>query len=197
MKRKALILCYFSPIPTWKGTIMGLKYCDKCHEAVEQIVMVCPKCKSEMFVHGAEMWKRVKDEPTPPKRVTPKTTTAETEVAPTPTSTPSTSQRSQDFFVGNSKTGKTIDDLIRAQNRTTHAVRAFVRFLFIQLTGITLAVFLWNVSLAFIDEQACFQYGDNCTGNAFLQFMAGIVWLVAVILSSRAGWDELNKSNIE
>lgn len=159
--------------------------------------MVCPKCKSEMFVHGAEMWKRVKDEPTPPKRVTPKTTTAETEVAPTPTSTPSTSQRSQDFFVGNSKTGKTIDDLIRAQNRTTHAVRAFVRFLFIQLTGITLAVFLWNISLAFIDEQACYQYGDNCTGNAFLQFMAGIVWLAAVILSSSAGWDELNKSNID
>lgn len=30
---------------------MGLKYCDKCQEPVEQIVMVCPKCKSEMFVH--------------------------------------------------------------------------------------------------------------------------------------------------
>lgn len=176
---------------------MGLKYCDKCHEAVEQIVMVCPKCKSEMFVHGAEMWKRVKDEPTAPKRVTPKTTAAETEIAPMPTSTPSAPQKSQDFFAGNSKTGKTIDDLIRAQNRTTHAVRAFVRFLFIQLTGITLAVFLWNISLAFIDEQACYQYGDNCTGNAFLQFMAGIVWLAAVILSSSAGWDELNKSNID
>jgi hypothetical protein len=91
----------------------------------------------------------------------------------------------------------TLDDLVRAQNRTTHAVRAFVRFLFIQLTGITLAVFLWNISLAFVDEQACFQNGDNCTGNAFLQFLAAIVWLVAVIWSSSAGWDELNKSNID
>ena len=97
----------------------------------------------------------------------------------------------------NVSSGATLDDLVRAQNRTTHAVRAFVRFLFIQLTGITLAVFLWNISLAFVDEQACFQNGDNCTGNAFLQFLAAIVWLVAVIWSSSAGWDELNKSNID
>jgi hypothetical protein len=97
----------------------------------------------------------------------------------------------------NSSSETTLEDLVRAQNRTTHAVRAFVRFLFIQLTGITLAVFLWNISLAFVDEQACFQNGDNCTGNAFLQFLAAIVWLVAVIWSSSAGWDELNKSNID
>lgn len=102
-----------------------------------------------------------------------------------------------DSPIESSRGNTTLDDLVRAQNRTTHAVRAFVRFLFIQLTGITLAVFLWNISLAFIDEQACYQYGDNCTGNAFLQFLAGIVWIVAVIWSSSAGWDELNKSNVD
>lgn len=102
-----------------------------------------------------------------------------------------------DFPIESSRGDTTLDDLVRAQNRTTHAVRAFVRFLFIQLTGITLAVFLWNISLAFVDEQACYQYGDNCTGNAFLQFLAGIVWIVAVIWSSSAGWDELNKSNVD
>jgi len=102
-----------------------------------------------------------------------------------------------DFPIESSRGETTLDDLVRAQNRTTHAVRAFVRFLFIQLTGITLAVFLWNISLAFIDEQACFQYGDNCTGNAFLQFLAAIVWIVAVIWSSSAGWDELNKSYVD
>jgi DNA-directed RNA polymerase subunit RPC12/RpoP len=146
---------------------MGLKYCDKCQEPVEQIVMVCPKCKSEMFVHG--------------KASSPKTTSAETKVASTaaPTST-----KTSETFPALSKTGKTIDDLIRAQNRTTHAVRAFVRFLFIQLTGITCAVFLWNVSLAM-------------EGNASIEFLAGIVWLGAVIWSSAAGWDELNKSNID
>jgi len=97
----------------------------------------------------------------------------------------------------NSSTETTLEDLVRAQNRTTHAVRAFVRFLFIQLTGITLAVFLWNISLEFVNEQDCFQYGDNCTGNPFLQFLAGAVWIGAVILSSRAGWEELHKSNID
>jgi hypothetical protein len=102
-----------------------------------------------------------------------------------------------DYPIEISRGDTTLDDLVRAQNRTTHAVRAFVRFLFIQLTGITLAVFLWTISLEFVDEQACFQSGDNCTGNAFLQFLAGIVWIVAVIWSSSAGWDELNKSNVD
>ncbi|MCX6443502.1 MAG: hypothetical protein NTW43_04945 [Actinobacteria bacterium] len=156
---------------------MGLKYCDKCQEPVEQIVMVCPKCKSEMFVHGTEMWNRKKDEPSKPRV----TTSVETKVAPTPKA--DSKSTPPDSFPGLSKTGKTIDDLIRAQNRTTHAVRAFVRFLFIQLTGITCAVFLWNVSLAM-------------EGNTSVEFLAGVVWLGAVIWSSAAGWDELNKSNV-
>ena len=71
-----------------------------------------------------------------------------------------------------------IEDLIHAQNRTTHAVRAFVRFLFIQLTGLTLAAFLW------------------VWGISFLQFLAGGVWIVSVIWSSNAGWKELDKSGI-
>jgi hypothetical protein len=95
-----------------------------------------------------------------------------------------------------SSSGKTLDDLIRAQNRTTHAVRAFVRFLFIQLTGITFAVFLWNLSLAFIDQQRCFANGSNCTGNSFLQFLAAVVLIGSIIWSSQAGWEELGKSNV-
>jgi hypothetical protein len=84
----------------------------------------------------------------------------------------------------NPQTGFGFEDLIRAQNRTTHAVRAFVRFLFIQLSGITFAVLLWNLSLA--DED----------GNAFLQFLAVVVWIVAVVWSSKAGWEELEKSAV-
>jgi len=95
-----------------------------------------------------------------------------------------------------SRNETTFDDLVRAQNRTTHAVRAFVRFLFIQLSGITCAVFIWNISLAMADEQSCYQSGRNCTGNTFLQFVAGVVWIIAVIWSSKAGWEELDKSNI-
>lgn len=89
------------------------------------------------------------------------------------------------------------DRLIAAQNRTTHAVRAFVRFFFIQLTGITLAVFFWNLSTFSVDQQSCFIRGTNCEGNPFLQLMAVAVWVAAVILSSRAGWSELEKSNID
>ena len=88
-------------------------------------------------------------------------------------------------------------DVIRAQNRTTHAVRAFVRFLFIQLTGTTAAVFLWNLSLAFRDQQDCYAYGSNCTGNTFLQVLATVVFIGSVIWSSNAGWSELSKSDIK
>ena len=171
---------------------MGLKYCDKCEEPVEQIVMVCPKCKSEMFVHrknGMDTFKEHLAE-NEAKNKNQKTQQQEED-----SSRPTIQRRELPDKYSTSDT--TLDDLVRAQNRTTHAVRAFVRFLFIQLTGITLAVFLWNISLAFVDEQACFQYGDNCTGNAFLQFLAAIVWIVAVIWSSSAGWDELNKSNVD
>lgn len=168
---------------------MSLKYCGECAEAVEQIVMFCPKCRSQMFVHqkptGDSFSERMlkKDQVDKSSR----TQSLATEVAPT---------TNQIQFDGNSSTGKTIDDLIRAQNRTTHAVRAFVRFLFIQLTGVTCAVFLWNLSLAFIDQQKCYSNGSNCTGNAFLQFLAAVVLIGSIIWSSQAGWDELGKSNV-
>lgn len=98
--------------------------------------------------------------------------------------------------IENQDIGANLDDLVRAQNRTTHAVRAFVRFLFIQLSGITFAVLLWNISLAFVDQQECFRSGEKCNGNAFLQFLAAVVWIVSVVWSSKAGWEELEKSNI-
>ena len=84
----------------------------------------------------------------------------------------------------NVSSGATLDDLVRAQNRTTHAVRAFVRFLFIQLTGLTIVYFLWNL---FVESD----------GNAFIAFLVLAVWLVTVIWSSAAGWDELRKSNVQ
>lgn len=183
-----LLLLFFNKS---EGTLMGLKYCDKCQEPVEQIVMVCPKCKSEMFVHSKNVGGNVKEHfaENVAKNKGQKTQPLEDDSR-------AFIQRRElpDRF---STSDTTLDDLVRAQNRTTHAVRAFVRFLFIQLTGITLAVFLWNISLAFVDEQACFQNGDNCTGNGFIQFLAAIVWLVAVVWSSGAGWEELNKSNID
>jgi hypothetical protein len=89
-----------------------------------------------------------------------------------------------DFPIEGSRGDTTLDDLVRAQNRTTHAVRAFVRFLFIQLTGLTFVYFLWNL---FLESE----------GNGFIAFLVGVVWLGTVSWSSAAGWDELRKSNIE
>ena len=179
---------------------MGQKYCDKCEVAVDQAVGVCPDCGHKEFVPGTVIWKRGTPKPNSPKVSTSTTPhlVANVPVTNKPNKVDSAPPRPIPSINGEfSKTGKTIDDLIRAQNRTTHAVRAFVRFLFIQLTGITLVVFLWNLSLTFIDEQDCFQSGDNCTGNTTIQFLAGIIWIVTVLWSSYAGWEELNKSNVD
>lgn len=90
----------------------------------------------------------------------------------------------------------TLADVVRAQNRTTHAIRAFVRFLFIQLTATTLGIFLWNISNQFIDQQRCFNTGDHCSGNGFFRFLAVMTILVGIFWSSNAGWSELSKSEI-
>ncbi len=170
---------------------MGLKYCDKCEESVDQVVLVCPSCRHEEFgpvftvtEHGTVVWAIEKIKPKVLKVDIPSTADVSSTNQPDlMDSVPPGPQRPTPNINGEfSKTGKTIDDLIRAQNRTTHAVRAFVRFLFIQLTGITLVVFLWNLSLT--------------TGNGSIQGLAGIIWIATVIWSSYAGWEELNKSNI-
>jgi Na+/melibiose symporter-like transporter len=79
--------------------------------------------------------------------------------------------------------------LIQAQNRTTHAVRAFVRFLFIQLSALTLATFLFFVSFQLENEEGA--------PNTFLLVMGGVIWIIGLIWSSSAGWSELEKSNIK
>lgn len=184
---------------------MSLKYCDECHESVEQIVMACPNCNCTYFVHGAEIMKRDKKEKVERPDIT-SSAAISTQVSSLDstrrnqktekTHTEDSGTSGPVSTVAISKTGKTLDDLILAQNKTTHAVRAFVRFLFIQLTGITLAFFLWNLSLAFVNSNDCLQSGENCSGNAGLQFLAVGVWIVTVVLSSKAGWEELKKSEI-
>lgn len=71
---------------------------------------------------------------------------------------------------------------IEAADRTTYAVRAFVRFLFIQLSAITIASLVFVISAA-----ASFPGG---------QTVAAIIIIVGVVMSSTAGWSELQKSVI-
>ena len=74
---------------------------------------------------------------------------------------------------------------IQASNRTTHAVRAFVRFLFIQLVAITLAGFLIAVGGLFPEA-----------GGAFFFVLGFLVWIIGVFVSSSAGWSELALSDV-
>jgi hypothetical protein len=86
---------------------------------------------------------------------------------------------------------------IQAQNRTTRAVRAFVRFLFIQLSATTLAIILWNLAQLSVNESRCFSSGENCSGNPFLILLAVIVYIAGVAYSSQQGWEELKASDIQ
>lgn len=188
---------------------MAKKYCDQCSSPVEMTELSCRTCGCTSFVHsrptedlcdcaiplinegncdrckkkiGATRLQFLESKPS--------------KVGNSATTKQVSARIDQEISSRNLTSEKTIDDLIRAQNRTTHAVRAFVRFLFIQLSGFTLAIFLWNLSTAFIDEQQCVQYGTNCTGNSFFQFTAAIVLIGSVIWSSQAGWEELGKSEV-
>ena len=72
--------------------------------------------------------------------------------------------------------------IVMAQDRTTHAIRALVRFLFIQLSAITLAIIV-----------GAFANGFDSEG---LFVVAGLIYIIGVFWSSNAGWSELEKSNI-
>lgn len=83
---------------------------------------------------------------------------------------------------------------IKASNRTTRAVRAFVRFLFIQLVFITAALGINVLGTVFQDPAEC-AYGI-CPPNTGAQVLAGFVWLIGVFWSSAAGFNELGLSEV-
>ena len=87
-------------------------------------------------------------------------------------------------------------ELVRASNRSTHAIRALVRFIFIQLSFITLAYILNIFADSFIDTERCFDYGKDCTPNAFFSFLSFVAIVAGIIISSRVGWAELKQSDV-
>lgn len=93
-----------------------------------------------------------------------------------------------------SETDKLLRDLIQATDRTTRAVRAFVRFLFIQLAAITLAILVFQLGVITQDPSEC-AFGI-CSPNGFTTTVAVLIWLGGVIWSSIAGWEELGLSEI-
>jgi hypothetical protein len=86
----------------------------------------------------------------------------------------------------NSRIEGLLEESIRASNRTTHAVRAFVRFLFIQLVAITLAGFVFAYA----------NIVDPVEPPAILLLIGGAIWVGGVIYSSIEGWKEVAKSDV-
>jgi hypothetical protein len=83
---------------------------------------------------------------------------------------------------------------IEASNRTTHAVRALVRFLFIQLSFLTAAFVVWQIGLAFPDENNCSAFG--CEPHGLVSIIVLVIVVAGVVLSSSAGWEELRLSSV-
>jgi hypothetical protein len=166
---------------------MNLKSCQECkteYQNQKSKSPLCPKC-------GSQYWTLVSAKETSSKVNS--TKEAKSDYNPTdPGETPEATDI--DRLIAVQK--QTTLSLIAAQNKTTHAVRAFVRFLFIQLSGLTAAGLVWYVSLLFIDQGECINYGDKCDGNAPLQLLAIAIWIGTVIFSSNAAWSELGKSDI-
>jgi hypothetical protein len=94
-----------------------------------------------------------------------------------------------------SETEKLLQELIRATDRTTRAVRAFVRFLFIQLAAISLAVVVFQLGIITQDSSEC-AFGI-CQPNGFTTTVAVLIWITGIVWSSIAGWGELELSNPE
>lgn len=92
--------------------------------------------------------------------------------------------------------GKLLQKNIEASNRTTHAIRALVRFLFIQLAFLTAAYVIWQIGLQFPDEENCAFEGFGCQPNGFVIFLVSALIIAGVIFSSRAGWHELSLSEV-
>jgi hypothetical protein len=76
-----------------------------------------------------------------------------------------------------------LEQVVRSTGKTTHAVRAFVRFLFIQLSATSLAGVLIYLGTVFARETE-----GALIGLGIITYVVGVIW------SSSAGWSELKQS---
>ena len=84
---------------------------------------------------------------------------------------------------------------IEAQNRTTYAIRALVRFILIQFLSITIGAVIYGIAIALQGTENCERYG-NCGISWFLLFVGSVIIILGVIKSIHAGWTELAQSEV-
>jgi hypothetical protein len=141
---------------------VSLTRCHVCGREYHPRLGTCPRCKAEFDS------KRISED-----------------VSSAPQSPTQDFSLKQDFS-GRAEMAN-FEELIRATNRTTRAVRAFVLFLFYQLTAITLSGILYLISISFPNDQN--------EPNLFWGILALVVWIGGVFISSNVGWREIRKSD--
>ena len=168
------------------------KWCTKCGEqVVMNDVFECPVCLGSSFTHKKESL----EESTPAAAVVASQSSNSTsskpkQVAPKEKST--VSAESGDI----AQLIQLQQESIRATNRTTHAIRALVLFIFYQLAASTAAAFFYGIGLGISGSTDECQYDGKCDPNAFFIVVSALIFLGGVIFSSMKGWEEIGKSDL-
>ena len=87
------------------------------------------------------------------------------------------------------------DRTTAASDRTTRAIRAFVLFLFIQLTFTSIAAFLFWAGASILESTSIWDSGPRLFGILLTAFAVGI-FVAGILVSSFMGWRELAFSKI-
>lgn len=206
---------------------LGSKWCEWCYAELEMSLNECKFCDSSSFLHQnpgraqIDPWeardKRAKrdyeknislpQESTgtyKPKWKVEEAASEEvlaSQVIATPKSEPKKEETStKAATIPATVLSDDIHKFIQAQNRTTHAVRAFVLFLFYQLTAITLAYVIYSFAQVQGNqsddcEPLLRQFGA-CEPEPTLVFLALVIWIAGVVYSSQIGWREIQKSEV-
>jgi|688.fasta_scaffold324089_2 hypothetical protein len=87
------------------------------------------------------------------------------------------------------------DRTTAASDRTTRAIRAFVLFLFIQLTFTSIAAILFWIGVSIFETASIWDFQQRAWAY-LLVAVATIILSVGVLVSSIMGWRELALSNV-
>jgi uncharacterized Zn finger protein (UPF0148 family) len=168
------------------------KWCTKCGEqVVMNDVFECPVCQGSSFTHKKESL----DESVPAASVA--NSQHSKAPAPKPKSEPlkqksSLSSESADI----AQLIQLQQESIRATNRATHAIRAFVLFIFYQLAASTAAAFFYGIGLGIAGSSDECQNNGICEPSSFFIVVSALIFLGGVIFSSMKGWEEIGKSDL-
>lgn len=156
-----------------------------CGEICNESASYCSKCRGINFVHGENKEELSSASPQRKSEVTDVPISQIREEVNLNSQLKSKSGQSTTKVINpNSEVIDLLQKNIEASNRTTHSIRALVRFLFLQLTFTTVALFFYSIA------------SSSENPNGLLILLAVIIWITGIIISSNIGWQELSKSDV-